>query len=79
MGPAGGVVSVDGLDQGEGGDLGQVVEEFAPSGVAAGQLVCHQQVLLDDPGAEGGTVGVAGGQLVTLAQQLFGGRRRVDR
>jgi hypothetical protein len=80
MGCAGpGVVAVNGLDQGEGGDLGQVVEEFAASGVAAHQPLGQRQVLLNDPGAEFGAVGVAGGKVVALAQQLFGGCRRVDR
>ena len=74
-----GIVTVDRVDQCEGGYLGQVVEEFAPSRVAARQSPGQRQVHLDGPRTEFGAVGMVGRQLVALAQQLLGARRRVDR
>jgi hypothetical protein len=67
----GGVVTVDGLDQSEGGDLVQVVEGFTASAIAGGQRPGQRQSRLDAAGAKRGPVGVAGGQVGALAQQIL--------
>jgi hypothetical protein len=74
-----GVVAVHGFDQGEGGDLGQVIDEFTASGVAAGQPVGQRQILLDGPDAEPAALWMPGQQAVTQAQQLFGACLCIDR
>jgi hypothetical protein len=55
-----GIVTVHRVDQREGGDLGRVLEEFAPPRVAARQSAGQRQVHLDGPRAESGAVGMVG-------------------
>ena len=76
--PAARVVTVDHLDQGDGGYLGQVVEQFAPAGVAARELGGQRQVPFDGPGAQLGPGGMLAGQARELAQEFLGGHRPVE-
>jgi len=69
--PGGGVVAVDGLDQGEGGDLDRVVEGLTAPGVPGGQAPGQRQARLDAARVQRGMVRVAGGQAGPLAQQVL--------
>src|SRR5262249_46020671 len=66
------VEPVDGFDQADRGDLGEIVQPFTPVAEPPGQVLHQRQVQLDKLAADPEPVGVAGRQCAELLEQVPG-------